>query len=817
MAEKKESGAAPREEVLAEAVAPSVAGGVGLGVDAGGLSAVKTTAKSELKAEEKAHSRGGEQGVDSDLHVNVEVAAALSVDRDLLLSPIGRLESWASLLPQTEGELLAELGGGYLFFLGGDALVLHLLRRRHLDADLPRGFQALRLLYQAERLLERMHAAGAHFRLVFFRAFERVNVNGVFAAMANQLRLHLRLRGIPFLFFEDWFDPRFAAAVDELHPLFFLLSDVHFPALEEELTLPSEALAVKGLKKERKALPEAWRLPEDAPPSSVFYQTLSQACLRRDEGRLTSFLLQSLMLRCCSLSLDLAFLRDLVVKSTKIFAPSASCYAGANIWRAMELRLQTESQRRAEGASPEAESEEFLLNELEKNLADSPCPLDAAFASHGAMMEDIFAERPLRAVEGRALEDLFENLEKLDAILKKARAPAGEEDARRLSALAVRLLFALRFVAGLKERGENGKGGEESTAAFVKLLVLSAFTQFSLGLRERGRVGVAVGLSGSAFEGEFLLPRLAVFFEEAAAVFRSVNDALEARCEEGGKALSSASEVLRRAEEILAAGGEAVPDFFDGKLFVSLAASAGSVARTAGSWSLSAQEIGLAEKDAKLLEAVWKFLASKSAASSAAFQSDFFPLSLEALRVWLQDEESAPQSPLKAEASAASAEGEAASSANVVALSSSFLRRLRAGGPRAGELPGVSLLDDADEEREATEKELREELKVDRRREKEWRSARGLEVLEEDEADSEDEEQLGELDAYKFHLLLEVRNAVFDARAEFAEPSAKDPPSEVSLCSSQTVWHRREKKPSLFTLQKKSASFFLSFFLLGFV
>ncbi|KAL8270192.1 hypothetical protein Esti_005867 [Eimeria stiedai] len=759
--------------------------------------------------------------IEARLQVDPEIAKAKELEPSLLRSPVGRLEAWASLLPQATTELLDELGGGYLFLLSGDGLLLHLLQKHHLDADLKRGFQPLRIIYQAERLLKQMEAAGGHFTIVFFKVFAAAEaVHPLFALLQQLLQLHLTKQGVRFLCLDHWFSASFSAAVSSLHPLFLLLNDVHMVNVEEEMFRgssdeetesettegdsttdtegggqwadPREVLKTRG--------GDHWSLPDQLSLDVHQLQADALRCIKKRGFRCVSLLLQSLCLCCCKEGLDVAFMQGLVVKPTKLFARSASCYAGANLWRAMEACLPHISSSisssgngsgsdAAEGAAPE---------EQQQQQQQQQCSLRAALELHAKMLEEIgvllSAEEEAAQQQQRQEEAalLHQQLQQLSQQLQQPTVPVSY-------AVLQKYCEFLRATAEEDEKlDEEEQQQLERFLAVGKLLLLAAGVQQQLELEERSHC-YPVASRQSPFVRRFLYAPLRLYCSQLHELLAKANLLLQQQQQEQQK-----SRLLRLLD------GRDVADLFDGKLLVSLIGLAAAAARSSGNWSVPAAAVGLPADRINHLEQVWRACAGGSGAgssSASSIDSPLFPISLESLRPLLNSASSLPP-PRSGRAAAAGEQQQQQESdcgAHLLRLPSSFLYRLRAGPPPSGALPFVRMEQDK-EELSLLKEDCRMQLKIETQ----------LQELEEGSSEEEEGEEIGgtrspedsegeaspleKERSNSFQRLIAVRAGINEARcAELQPTTVEDAPS---LILKETLSLDDSRTPSRYELQK---------------
>ncbi|KAL8454836.1 hypothetical protein Emed_000015 [Eimeria media] len=745
--------------------------------------------------------------IEARLQVNPEVAKAKELEPSLLRSPIGRLEAWASLLPQATTELLDELGGGYLFLLSGDGLLLHLLQKHHLDADLKKGFQPLRIIYQAERLLQQMQAAGGHFTIVFFKIFAAAEaVHPLFALLQQLLQLHLTKQGVRFLCLDHWFSASFSAAVSSLHPLFLLLNDVHMVELEEEMfkgssdeesdseteggsttdtdaqeesegggrsgaqwTDPRELLKTRG--------GDHWSLPDHL---SLDVHQLQADALRRIKKRgfrCVSLLLQSLCLCCCKEGLDIAFLQGLVVKPTKLFARSASCYAGANLWRAMESCLP-DNNNSSSGSSNGSDTAEGAA--ADEQQQQQQCALRAALELHEEMLKEIGLlpsaedEAEQQQQEQQEAVMLEQQLQRLSEQLQQPTVPITYAVLQNYCAF-------LRSTAEEEEPEEEEQQQLERFVAVGKLLLLAAGVQQQLRLEERSHC-YSVSSRHSPFVRRFLYAPLRLYCAQLHELLTKANHHLQQQQQQQVE-----SALLQLLD------GRDVADVFDGKLLVSLIGLAAAAARSSGNWSVSAAAVGLPADRVDHLEQVWRACIGKdggAGSSSGSLDSPLFPMSLESLRPLLKNASSLPPPRIRGSPAAAGAEREQQQQqesdcgAHLLALPSSFLYRLRAGPPPAGALPFVRMEKDR-EELSLLKEDCLMQLKIEKQLQEPKEDSSEEEEEEEetgdshDSNDSEGEEELNR-EGSTFQQLLALRAGVIDARCAELQPiTVDDAPAHV--------------------------------------
>ena len=737
--------------------------------------------------------------IEAQLQVNPEIAAAKELDVSLLLSPVGRLEAWTALLPHATSELLEELGGGYLFLVSGDALLLHLLRKQHLDADVKRGFQPLRLLYQAERLLQQIEAAGGHFKLVFFRAFSAASgAHPLFCLMQQLLQLHLFKQGVEFLSLPNWWGPEFAGAIAALHPLFMLIDDVYLPDLSEEVyeaeedmetdsesDAETEAGTTGALRDPRDVLRKAgksWELPDSVSLDVCQMQADALRKIKQRGARCTSLLLQSLCLSCCRLGVDLAFMQGLVIKPTKVFAPSASCYAGANIWRAMESRLSGSSSSSSSGETGAAAGDK-----------SQHCPLQRALEQHSNMLQDIdVVPPPLDEEKVEEGESLLQQLQELAQQKKQKTAPL------RYFMVESFCRF-LRTAAAAEDADEDEQQQLQQFVAVGKLLMLVAALQQELSLPERCH-GYRPCCRNSEFVRDFLYAPLRLYCAQMHGVLTRANDflLLLQQQQKGGQQQQKGQQLLQLLD------GKELADLFDGKLLVSLIGLAAAAARSNSNWGVSASSVGLSAERIEEIESIWK--RCSGGPQQGPLSGPFFPISLESLRDLLEGPSSlpVPRLPPAAEEQEEQKQQQQQSAVDLLALSSTFLQRLRAGAPPKGALPDVKIAEDA-EEMDLAERHTKKQLLVQRELLVQQESDSESEETKEGQtttSDSEDEANVNEKDAQRLQQVLELRAVVHEKRMHHLQATFRDAPAEAS-CSRNLRVHLKTA-PILRNRQKRN-------------
>ncbi|KAL8434543.1 hypothetical protein Efla_000059 [Eimeria flavescens] len=677
--------------------------------------------------------------IEAQLQVDPEIAAARELDPSLLECPVGRLEAWASLLPQAKTELLDELGGGYLFLVSGDALLLHLLQKRHLDLELKRGLQLLRLVYQAERLLQQLQEAGGHFCIVFFDLFAAAEgVHALFGLLQQLLQLHLAKQGVSFLRLPHWFSSDFSSAVSSLHPLFILLNDVHLLDMQEELFKGDSAAETDSQGEEDEEETEGGAAPRPRQ--------------RQHPGEV---LLQK--------------------GGPNWVLPG---HLGANLWRAMEssipVPISSSSSSSTKGETPgEAEADEQQQQEQQH------CSLQRALDLHARMLQDI-GLLPAADEEAAQQEEQQQEATALLQQLQQLSAAVGRPTAPLRYAVLQKYFFFLRAAAEDEDADEDEQQQLARFVAVGKLLLLAAAAQQQLPLQQRTHAYRASACN-SRFVKRFLYAPLRLYCSQLHALLAQANHLYQQQQQQ---------EQQQEGELLRLLDGREVADLFDGKLLVSLIGLAAAAARRSGDWSVSAAAVGLPSQTLAELETVWRACNEGVDPNVAALSAPLFPICLKCLRPLLRDSASLPPPRMRCASAAAAAaggqqqqdvaaDGDDGCGVHLLSLSSTFLQRLRAGGPPRGSLPAVCV-DEEEDELQQVESETAKQLRM--RREQQQQQQQQEEEDEEDSdegiegggsptastglEDSEEETALEAADAAQLQMLLAVRANVNACRTE---------------------------------------------------
>ncbi|PFH31606.1 DEAD/DEAH box helicase domain-containing protein [Besnoitia besnoiti] len=665
---------ATKEQLLADQHESRVANSS----DAADLQAASAREKDDVRdgAGGEARGGGGGEGLADDEFYAEGIAAVSMIEDDELDAPLRKLSWWAALLPQTRGEVMTELGGSYLFFIHGDSLILHLLRKNYVDLDVEQGVQPLVYIHLIEKQLLALLSAGAIFHLVFFRVFEDVAVGGardardsvppVFLLIREQLLLHLAVMKIDFTVLDSWFSDDWKALMRRKHPTFLLIDDLHFskeengePEEEEEEDEDAEE------DEEEEEETAAWELPAGVPEAVVALQKQTRKRVESRGREWVSYLLQSLMLSSLSRNLHVAMMHGCIYKKTKAYCLAIAPTAAAALWVQLERRRKEDEDRRREEAHANQRT-------LEEALPSG----DAEGDNENGEIQDFQArELMLKALEvyGELLlpaekdeEDLAKEKEEETQLLADVRKLAATGDAvsslRHL--LAEKFCLFLRAIAAEEE--EEGEGSEQvqQFLAVGKMLFLSATVMKELSVEERCHHTVS---SKAPFITEYLYAPLKLYIAEATKTLRQL------------RSLYTTSPDV--AEELRAAvlHPEEIADFFDGKLFFTLTAYACDFARSSSNWDLPASFFGLSPVAVERLSAAFASLAgaASGAESLKAFTQPLFPLHLAPLAAQLEAYPLPLPTPVAAEDEP---------TPHLLSAHNSFLLKFRAAGPD-GALP----------------------------------------------------------------------------------------------------------------------------------